>query len=80
MAAGIVTMRKGDRTPQQPGNGEESGVEEDWVRTLDEYGVRFLVLDRHRDSALSKLLRAQPRWKLEFEDGEVVLFVHAGTG
>ena len=47
---------------------------EDWPQVLDEYGVQFLVLNRHDDSDLLDLFRSQPGWMVDFEDKEAVLF------
>ena len=46
---------------------------------LDEYGVQFLVLDRHDDSDLLKLFRSQPGWAVDFEDKEAIIFARADT-
>jgi hypothetical protein len=43
---------------------------ENWPRVFDEYGVQFLVLDRHDDTDLLDLFRSQPGWTLDFEDEE----------
>jgi hypothetical protein len=50
---------------------------ENWPRVFDEYGVQFLVLDRHDDTDLLNLFRSQPGWALDFEDEEVVIFARA---
>jgi len=50
---------------------------EDWPQVLDEYGVQFLVLDRHDDSDLLDLFRSRPGWMVDFEDKEAVLFARA---
>ena len=56
---------------------QEKGVNKDWPAVLDEHGVQFLALDRHGDSELVKLFRSQPGWRVNYEDGEAVLFVRA---
>ena len=48
---------------------------EDWPRALDEYGVQFLILDRHDDGDLLNLFRSSPGWAMDFEDGEAAIFV-----
>jgi hypothetical protein len=47
---------------------------EDWLGIIEEHSVQFLVLDPHTDSALVGLFRSQPRWTVDFEDEEAVLF------
>ena len=44
---------------------------------FDEYGVQFLILDRHDDGDLLNLFRSQPGWALDFKDGEAVIFARA---
>jgi len=56
---------------------QETGVNEDWVQVLDGYGVQFLVLDVHSDSELIELFRSQPRWTVDFQDEEAVIFARA---
>jgi len=50
---------------------------EDWPRVFDEYGVQFLILDRHDDNDLLSLFRSQSGWVVDFEDEEAVIFVRA---
>jgi len=52
---------------------------EDWPGILDEYGVQFLVLDRHDDSDLLNIFRSQPGWVVDFEDGEAIIFARASV-
>jgi len=56
---------------------QETGTNEDWAGVLDEYGVQFLVLDRHDDSDLLDLFQSQPRWAVDFKDEEAVIFIRA---
>ena len=58
---------------------ERTGLNEDWPAVLDEYGVHFLVLDRHDDSDLVKLFRSQPGWTVDFEDREAIILARADT-
>jgi hypothetical protein len=53
------------------------GMTGDWVRVLDEFDVRFLLLDCHSDSELLDRLRSQPGWTVDYRDGETVLFARA---
>jgi hypothetical protein len=59
--------------------GQETGTTESWPDVLDEYGVQFLLLDRHNDDGLLELFQSQPEWMVDFEDEEAVLFVRART-
>ena len=54
-----------------------AAMNEDWLVVLDEYGVQFLILDRHDDSDLLKLFQSQPGWTVDFKDGQAVIFVRA---
>ena len=58
---------------------ERTGINEDWPAVLDEYGVQFLILDRHDDSDLLKLFQSQPGWAVDFEDEEAIIFARADT-
>ena len=58
---------------------QETGMNGDWPTVLDEYGVQFLVLDRHDDSDLLELFQSQPGWTVDFEDGEAIIFARADT-
>jgi hypothetical protein len=57
---------------------QETGLNKRWLGLLDEYGVQFLALDLHSDSGLVELIRSQPGWTVDFEDGEGVLFARTG--
>ena len=52
-------------------------MNENCVGLLDEYGVQLVVLDFHNDSEMLNLLRSQPEWAIDSEDGEVVIFIRA---
>jgi len=56
---------------------QEPGVNEDWVGVFDEYGVEFVLLNLQDDSGLVEILRTEPAWQVDLEDGEVVVFVRA---
>jgi len=64
-----------------PGDGSATQAErrpaQGWLRGLDEYDVRFLVLDLDSDRKLVEFFQSQPGWTVDFEDGEAVLFVRA---
>lgn len=52
----------------------ETDTAEDWLRVFNEYDVQFLVLDPCSDSDMVKLVRSQPGWRVDFEDGEAIIF------
>jgi hypothetical protein len=58
---------------------QETGLNEDWSAVLDEYGVQFLVLNRHDDSDQVKPFRSQPGWIVDFEDRDAIVFARADT-
>jgi hypothetical protein len=49
------------------------------LAALDVSGVEFLVLDIHRDRGLLQAARLDPRWTVDFEDEEAVLFARVGA-
>ena len=55
-------------------NVPQSGMNENWPGMFDEYGVQFLILDRHEDGDLLNLFQAQPGWVVDFEDERAVIF------
>ena len=55
----------------------KSGMNENWPGVFDEYGVQFLILDRHEDGNLPNLFQAQPGWVVDFEDERAVIFARA---
>ena len=58
---------------------QESDRYESWLAVLDVSGVEFLVVDAHRDHGLLQAARSDPRWTVDFEDEEAVLFARVGT-
>ncbi len=58
-------------------NVPKSGMNENWPGVFDEYGVQFLILDRHEDGDLLNLFQAQPGWVVDFEDERAVIFARA---
>jgi hypothetical protein len=50
-----------------------------WLAVLDAFDVEFLVLDTHRDHGLLQAVRSDPRWIVDVEDREAVLFARAGA-
>ncbi|MBC8254293.1 MAG: hypothetical protein H8E35_09690 [Ardenticatenia bacterium] len=63
------------RTPTGTDEVEDrSPVSQEWETTFDQYGVQFLVLDRNDDTELANHFRAQPGWRVDFEDNEGVIF------
>ncbi len=53
------------------------GTSEHLLGLLDEHDVQFLALDIRGDSNLVKVFRSQPKWMVDFEDQEAVLFVRS---
>jgi hypothetical protein len=48
---------------------------ESWIAGLDDFAVEYLALDTDTDSELLVMVRTDPRWRVELEDGPAVLFV-----
>ena len=55
----------------------EGGIRENWLRALDAYHVRFLVLNHQTESDMVKYFRSQPGWEIDFEDAESIIFARA---
>jgi hypothetical protein len=51
------------------------GTKAHWLGMLDQYRVRYLLLDTRDDRDLVKLFRSLPGWDIDFEDQETVLFM-----
>ncbi|MBN1888976.1 MAG: hypothetical protein JW850_13360 [Thermoflexales bacterium] len=56
---------------------QKTGLGGDWLEAFDRYHVQFVVMDRHSDGELISRLHAQPGWKIDFDDGEDVIFARA---
>ncbi|MBN1888986.1 MAG: hypothetical protein JW850_13410 [Thermoflexales bacterium] len=56
---------------------QKTGMAGNWLEVFDTYSVQFVVLDRHSDGELLSRLHAQPDWKIDFDDGEDVIFARA---
>ena len=54
-----------------------SDAQEDWPAIFDQYSVRFLALDSHKDHDLLQLFRSHPEWGVDTEDGGAVLLAHS---
>ena len=63
--------------PQDHSITRETDMNGNWVEMFDEYGVQFLILDRHDDGDLLNLFQSQPGWALDFQDEEAVIFARA---
>ena len=50
-----------------------------WLRMLDAYHVRFLVLNLQSESDLVKYFRSQPGWLVDFEDQESIIFARTAV-
>jgi hypothetical protein len=46
---------------------------------LEGLGVEFLVLDAYRDKGLVQAARSSPKWTIDLEDKEAVLFARAAA-
>jgi hypothetical protein len=65
-------------TPRKPPlDAQEAGVKENWLRALDAYHVRFLVLNLQSERDMVTHFRSQPGWVIDFEDGESIIFARA---
>jgi hypothetical protein len=53
---------------------QEGGIEKNWFKVLDKYGVQFLILDTHDDADLLDLIQSQPEWQVDTKDEEMVVF------
>ena len=47
---------------------------QDWLKTLDQENVHFVILDPSDDGALVETLRSEQGWIVDFEDTEAVIF------
>jgi Uma2 family endonuclease len=69
-------MPKEDSITQEerPLGAREAGIKENWLRALDTYRVRFLVLNLQSESDMVKYFRSQPGWLVDFQDEESIIF------
>jgi hypothetical protein len=44
---------------------------------LDALSVRYVILDLKSDNDLHQIMQSQPRWCVDFEDGERAIFARA---
>ena len=58
----------------------EGGRLDGWLSVLDQYGVRYLILNKKRDGGLLSLVRTRPGWVVDFEDEASVLFTRSLAG
>ena len=80
MSAALITgASKDDQTLQNYLAAQETDANKGWLDQLDEHGVEFVILDLHGDSDLAEILRLQPAWTVDFEDGEAVIFARAAS-
>jgi hypothetical protein len=54
-------------------------MDENWLDVFDEYGVQFLVLGSQEDGDMVDLFRSQPDWRVDFEDGEAIIFARVAA-
>ena len=62
---------------ERPLDAREAGIKENWLRALDTYHVRFLVLNLQNESDIVKYFRSQPGWLVDFQDEESIIFARA---
>ena len=62
---------------ERPLNAQILGANEAWLRVLDAYHVRFLVLNLDAESDIVKYFRSLPGWLVDFEDEESIIFARA---
>jgi hypothetical protein len=60
-----------------PLNAQIPGANEAWLRVLDAYQVRFLVLNLDAESDMVKYFRSLPGWLVDFEDEVSIIFARA---
>ena len=41
---------------------------------LDAYGVQYLILDAQHDCELLRLVQSNPKWTIDFREGNSILF------
>ena len=49
-------------------------ISHDWLQMLDEENVQCIILDSQTDTELIETIRSQPKWIVDVEDTEVVIF------
>ena len=57
-----------------PLNAQFLGTNEAWLRVLDAYHVRFVVLNLGAESDMVRYFRSLPGWLVDFEDEESIIF------
>lgn len=50
-----------------------------WLALLDAENVQTVILSRHEDRDLLRLLRGSPRWAVDFTDRQSVILVRQAT-
>jgi hypothetical protein len=45
-----------------------------WLQLFDEENIQLVILDSHLDIELIQAIRSQPKWNVDFEDDELVVF------
>ena len=45
-----------------------------WQADLDMYGVQYLILDTEHDHELLRMVQCNPRWTVDFQEGNSMLF------
>jgi hypothetical protein len=48
-----------------------------WLAALDALCVQYLILDTQRDRELMRLVQSNPKWTIDFQEGNSILFARA---
>ena len=55
----------------------ETGMNKVWTAALDKNNVEFVMLDLDSDGDVVEFLHLHPKWSVDFQDEEVVIFARA---
>jgi hypothetical protein len=58
-------------------NGRQTSINVNWLRVLDAYRVRFLVLNLESEGDMVSFFRSQSEWSIDFEDEESIIFARS---
>ena len=54
---------------------DKAGLDPQWLALLDAENVQTVILSRHEDRALLRLLYHSPQWAIDFVDRRSAIFV-----
>ena len=68
-----------ERTPVQQSVQAELSIHPtyEWLQIFEEENIQLVILDSHLDTELIDIIRLQPKWKVDSEDDELVIFTLA---